>query len=419
MPDSPLSVTSVYLPTAAACAEALSAIAAKAQAAHAQGVEVPSEHYEALLASPKIAGMAPMDEQGSTHARRRWLCRGTLTYAQALAVARGGRLLGVRALPETGQIKTDCPCGLGFAVGYARARWAGADDDKAIAQALAWQLATDDERHQAGVGGLIAARLRGDVGKASTLSSAAAGIAQSPAGRSKMDAALGAARSLTGRAGSALAGAPMRANPVVSTLTAVVNLDLYRAALARSISWRQFTKNLVVKTSGAVTAAGGWVTGAAAGSVVGGPIGALICGLLGAAGGGTAGASAAKQVADRIVPEDAERLLAIVRGVSETAAWEHLLVDVEVATLAARLTERVTPAWLRRLYRAGREDDGGTWQETWVRAHAAREVRQLCQDIVAQRTPIEPPSMERVEATLAHIDAAARQASSPTRRPGP
>jgi hypothetical protein len=44
------------------------------------------------------------------------------------------------------------------------------------------------------------------------------------------------------------------------------------------------------------------------------------------------------------------------------AAWEHLLVDTEVATLAARLKERVTPAQLRQLSRAGHDDDGGTWQ---------------------------------------------------------
>lgn len=400
-PVSPLPVTSVYLPTAAACAEALSALAAVAPSMHAQAVELPSDHYEAVLQSPPLAGQ----DQGRVQVHGRRLCRGTLTYAQALAIARGGHVLGVRVIPETGRITTDCRYGLGFTVGYARARWAGASDEQAIAQGLAWQIATHEDGRPAEVGMLIGARLRADADRAAAIGSAAGGIARSPAGRSTMDAVLGAAKSLTGHAPSVLAGAPMRANPLVSTLAVVVNLDLYRAALARSISWRQFTNNLVVKTSGAVTAAGGWVTGVAAGAVVGGPIGALIGGLLGAAGGGTAGAALAKQVADRILPEDAKVLMAIVREVSETVAWEQLLVDAEVEALATCLTRQVTPAWLRTLYRAGREADGGTWQEARVREFAAREIGHWCQAIVARRPAIAPPSPQRVAAVLASLQA--------------
>ncbi|WP_295885981.1 hypothetical protein [uncultured Thiohalocapsa sp.] len=415
-----LSMASLYLPTSAQCAKALRALAADARTSSARLIELPREQFRACSQCLNDTDAAPPDAPGTPvagakdarpampeEAGRFRLCRGTLTYSQALTLARSGSVVGVGVLPESGLITTDCACGLGFAVSYARARWAGADTDKAIAQALAWQLETDTAGQQAGLGALIAAHLHGGSTRPAAVSSAAAGIAQSPAGRSTADAALGAVKSLTSSARSTFAGAPMRANPVVSTLTAVVNLDLYRAALAHSISWPQFTKNLVVKTSGAVTAAGGWVTGAAAGAAVGGPLGALLGGLLGAAGGGTAGSMAAKRVADRIVPDDAQRMLAIVREAAEQAAYEHLLVDTEVEALAERVQEQVTPGWLRRLYRAGWPETSGPWQEALVRAFATRELTRLCQDIVAGRTPIVPPSAARVEAVFRDIQVAA------------
>jgi hypothetical protein len=393
-------ITSLYLPTAAACAEAVAGAAGQPPGVTRRRIEVPQEFYEAVVALLSGALPAAAPDPGGQPAvpvgPAPPLSRGTLTYAQASTLARSGRLAGVAVDAETGRVTTDCSYGLGFAAGYARACWAGAEGDQAIAQALAWHLEAESA-----VGALIAERLRGNSKKAAAIGNAASGIAQSPVGRSTVGAALGAAKSLTGSAGTAIVGAPMRANPLVSTLTAVVNLDLYRAALARSISWRQFTKNLVVKTSGSVTAVGGWFTGAAAGSMVGGPVGALIGGLLGAAGGAGAGSAAAKRVADRLVPDDAERMLALVREVSEALALEHLLVDAELDHFAAALKERVNPVWLRRLYQAGRRDGEGTWNREQARAFAEAELRALCGRIAAARPRILLPAPARVEEVLA------------------
>jgi hypothetical protein len=112
-------------------------------------------------------------------------------------------------------------------------------------------------------------------------------------------------------------------------------------------------------------------------------------------------------------------MVAIVREAAEQAAFEHLLVDTEVEALAERVQEQVTPGWLRRLYRAGWPEAGGPWQEDLVRAFATRELTRLCQDIVAVRTPIVPPSAARVEAVLREIEVAAGVASNRAPPSGP
>jgi hypothetical protein len=196
------------------------------------------------------------------------------------------------------------------------------------------------------------------------------------------------------------------ASPLTSTVAiGVANLDFYRAALARSISWTQFSKNLVVRTSGIIGGLGGWTSGAVVGSAVGGVAGALIGGIAGALSGGSLGSAGAKRVADRLVKDDAVRLMEIVQRGPEDLAFDHLLTHLELRRFAQEIQVLVDASWLRRMFQAGRgQDQSGPSSdaELWAR-FARRELEEVCSKIVKKRRRITLPSPESALTLLESI----------------
>lgn len=362
-------------------------------------LEIPRDQYEQAVRLVNLDRVSEGAEVGDSGSER--ICRirqGTVTYSQALRVAQGGRISGVAVEAGTEVVHAECPCGISFAIDFARARWAGADEGTSVVLALSTNL---NAGPTSAIGGVLAAGGPDDRARFRSVAAGGAfsGLASSPISRAALDRATYTLSSLAGGGSSGQLGALAAANPVTATLAmGVANLDFYRAALARSISWKQYTKNTVVKTSAILGGASGWASGAALGSGLGGPFGALIGAIVGGLSGGSLGSAGAKRVADRFLEDDASRLIALVKEQSELVASDYLLTEGEVDALAARIKTLVTPSWLRSLFQASRNDLAND-EEQKLRASAAfakKALESLCQDIVDQRTHIVPPSAQTV-----------------------
>lgn len=193
------------------------------------------------------------------------------------------------------------------------------------------------------------------------------------------------------------------AGPLASTVAiGVGNLDFYRAALERSISWTQFTKNTVIQTTGIAVGTGGWAGGAVLGAALGGPVCALVVGIAGALSAGGLGAVGAKRIADRFVEDDASQSMAIVRRRSEQLAFEYLLTTGEIERFAARVKDLVDSAWLRRMFRLGRtaaKTNGGDWTKG-SRRFVDRELDKICREIARRRAPVVLPRASDLDVLL-------------------
>lgn len=200
----------------------------------------------------------------------------------------------------------------------------------------------------------------------------------------------------------------LRSNVITSTIVVALTStpDFYRAAIARNISWRQFSKNLVAAASGVATGVGGWMGGAAAGAalgsvvpaigtaaggVVGGIVGAVACGWLGSAG--------AKVVLDRLAEDDAKRMLRFVHEVVEELAIDYLLCEAEIKELIENVKTKVDPAWLRSMYQAGKGADPDAARRTF--AHG--ELDEVCLTITKKREKVALPAPEQVQAEIEEL----------------
>jgi len=402
-----LRIRSVYFPTVEATVNAAFDLRSRSYRKPDSLLEVPADQYQATVRriARLMDGSGPVSSTPELEGTRR-LKRGAVSYKQALRIARAGRIDGVALDAETGAVHCDFPYGLSFALEHARARWAGGTERAAVAMALGASLKAGPT---SAVRGLFSARLA-PTGKASMKSArtngAQSGVAYSPLGQGATEGTLHTLSSITSPAATGQLGLLACVGPLASTVaTGVANLDFYRAALERSISWTQFTKNLVIRTTGIVAGAGGWGGGAVLGSALCGPAGALIGGVAGALSAGGLGAVGAKRIADRYVEDDAMRSMVIVRQRSEQLALEYLLTTGEVGRFAARIKTLVDAAWLRRMFKSGRgaakSGDGDGIKAS--RRFADRKLDKVCRAIVERRAPIVLPRASVVNVLLEEI----------------
>lgn len=158
----------------------------------------------------------------------------------------------------------------------------------------------------------------------------------------------------------------LRTNAVTAPIATVVisSPDFYRAAFKRSISWKQFTKNLSVNAAGVAAGSAGWLGGSAAGAALGSAVpiigtatGAVVGGVAGSLGAGIGGTVAAKSLADKIVPDDSKRLIKILRNELARLASEYILTEAEFERIIATVVMTIDAKWLRRMFRHSHKRD--------------------------------------------------------------
>lgn len=376
-----------------------------------QVLEVPKDQYAACvkLMQKKIAqGRVP----GVTNPNRatRIVKQGDVTYTQARNIAKAGNIDSLVFDAKTQAVMTSYLFAISFAVHFARRKWNGAANADALNGAVESAVAAGGTTLITGI--LAAQILRSQA--------AAIGAVATRTGVRTLVSSFGGKKIVEHLAhaslGKAVYGAAavnhvaklFRSNVITSAVATTVMTapDFYRAAVARSISWAQFTKNLVVNGSGVAAGAGGWMGGAAAGAGLGSAVpmigtaaGGIVGGIIGAVAAGHGGAVVAKEMMDRLVEDDAQRLDALLHAAVEDLTHDYLLTEAERNELWRNIEATVDAQWLHSMFQAGAATDSDEARRTF--AYAAFDL--ACLAIVRKRPKVTLPAAEHVQIEIVRL----------------
>ena len=317
-----------------------------------QLLEVPKDQRDACvelmklkIAEGKVPGVSnPNDAEKIVKA-------GEITYRQARNVARAGTVDSLVYDAKNGVVSSSCVFGISFVVVCAARIWRGEDPREAAAQASkgAFAAAVSALTTSVATAQFLRTRAAASVGVA--IRGATKSLAKTGAGKFVVEkvAATSCGKAVYGAAAVGRVSKLARTNAAASAATTLFLSapDAYRAAIRKSVSWRQFSKNFGVNAASTVGGAGGWFAGAALGAAVAGPVGGVVGGLAGAVGGGALAQRGAKAVADSLAPDDRTILLNELETAFSVAASDYLLSETELETATARAQELATPEWTR------------------------------------------------------------------------
>ena len=374
-----------------------------------QVLEVPKEQYQACLEQMRdrigrgrVPGVTNPADAASL------VKQGTVTYKQARNIARAGNIDSLMFDAKTQSVISAASFGISFVIVYAQARRHGMSDGDAIKAALRSALESGGTTLITGIVGAQLLRTR----------AAAIGVVSVRSGvRAASRTALGHTainRIAAGSLGKGVHGAAavnhvsklLRSNVITGTVATVVTCtpDFYRAAFARSISWKQFAKNSSVNTASVAGGTGGWLGGVAAGgwlgaAVTGTAMGSVVPGLGNAIGfvGGAAGAlgvglvasKVSRVVADRVADDDSKRLVKALEDELQALAFEYMLTEDELQQVAGVASKTVGKKWIRRMYREARDSDHSH------RRFVRREFEKEFSRIIRRRPKVAPPPVEK------------------------
>jgi hypothetical protein len=118
-----------------------------------------------------------------------------------------------------------------------------------------------------------------------------------------------------------------------------------------SISKAQFLKNVAVASSSVAGGIAGSLIGAAAGSPFG-PAGMWVGRFVGGAIGGAVAGTITNHITGKLMEDDRQRMLRIIRSQTEYLARNFVLTELEMNNLSANLDQAVTPKSLEVLHAA-------------------------------------------------------------------
>lgn len=376
-----------------------------------QQLEVPKDQYDDCvrimrekISAGKVPGVTDPSEAD------RIVRKGDVTYKQARNIARAGNIDSLLFDAKTQSITTGYVFAVTFAVHFAKRKWNGDKTEDAINGAIESAITAGGSTL---VTGIIAAQVLRTRAAALGVVAARNGVkavSTTSVGKKAIErlaqASLG--KAVYGAAAINRVAKLLRSNVITSAIaTAVTSTpDFCRAAFSRSISWPQFTKNLVVNAGGVAAGAGGWMGGAAAGAALGSAVpiigtaaGGIIGGILGALGGGWLGTATTKGVMDVLVEDDAKHMIELLQASLEELAGDYLLSESEIEELGQTIKTTVNPKWLRSMYQVGSDTDSDTPRS----AFAYDAFDPTCQTIAAKRQKVELPAPELVQVQIVRI----------------
>ena len=315
-----------------------------------QVLEVPKDQYRKCLARMRRRireGRVPGHTDPAD--AERLVRRGTVTYKQARSIARAGNIDSVKFDVKTGAAVTGVAIALSSLIDYARGRRQGLGRTDAVKRALVQGVATGSETLVAHVLSAQLLRTKAAALGTVTVRQGVRCFARTSLGKKAVEGVAAASLGKMVHGGAAInhVSKLLRSNAVTASATAVVSCgpDFYRAAIDKSISWRQFTKNSAVNVAGAAGGWGGWVGGAAAGATVGSAIpivgtavGGFVGGVIGALSLGAVTSGVTKSIADELVEDDDDFLGRVLQAerdadlVKLDAAFAKLEADLDAAS---------------------------------------------------------------------------------------
>jgi hypothetical protein len=319
-------------------------------------LEVPRDQYDEAvrvfrekIAAGRVPGVSDPAKAANI------VKQGDVTYQQAKNIAKAGNIDSLVFDMKTQAVASLYGVGISFTITYALAVWSGEDKTGALKIALNVAVRVGTITMIAGVA--TQQLLRTGIGRG--IASANTHIARdmitsayaTETGKTLVHnfAKHVTNKNLTGAAAKNVCTKALRTNMITSavTLTVITAPDFYRVMVNKSISWQQFSKNLVINGSGVAGGAGGAVVGGAVGNLPGAIVGGLI--------GGVGGAWSAKKVTG-FIREDGEKMFDIVKANIKQMAEDYLVTEAEFETaLRPKIEKIVDPKWLRQLYKTGRK----------------------------------------------------------------
>jgi outer membrane lipoprotein SlyB len=289
--------------------------------------------------------------------------RGSITYRQAVNTARPGNIDSLIFDAKTHSVTAAGTFGVSFAFTFAMAKWNGKSHKDAIREASWAAVQVGGTVFLTGIVTSQLLRTRAAAAGTVALRSLLKKAPREGLSQILLEALASGAtgRTPTGAAAVNQLAKALRSNAAVTAVATVLTScpDFYRAAFARTISWKQMGKNFAVNAAGAAGGSVGWLGGAACGAAagtacapgVGTAVGALVGGIGGALSLGTCCSWGAKKVADLLAKDDAEEMLEVLHRKLAKLAESYCLTSRETRLLSRHVQRKVDTKWLRRLFR--------------------------------------------------------------------
>lgn len=378
-----------------------------------QVIEVPKDQYEDAIKkmAEKIrAGNVPgvSDPQKAESL----LKSGSVTYAQAKNITKAGNIDSLKFDIIEQSVVSTCALGISFVISFASCKWNGMDTKQALR--LSGINAATSGAFTMCAGILTRQFLRTQLGRnlaACSTKSAKTIVNQiykTDLGKKAINnlASAIAGKGLTGAAAKNVVTKLARSTwPVTICMTALTAMpDLYRAAIARNISWQQFLKNLSVNIVGAVGGIAGASAGAALGAAIGckispkagTAIGGAVGGFVGGMAGGIGSSKFASYVSDRIFEDDSVQMHRIIQEVVPRLSSEYLVSEDEFLQIQDEIQSLTDIKWLRKMYFSGVKGTR-TGEATRFRAeYAYSELSPIFEKAAAKRAPISVPTDKEI-----------------------
>jgi hypothetical protein len=385
-----------------------------------QVLEVPKEQYEECvqrmrekIQQGKVPGVSNPAEAENL------VKKGNITHTQAKNICRAGNCDSLLYDVKTQAVTTLFVLGISFAIQFSKHKWEGVDNEKALKAALWGAAEAGGVALIIGIASAQVLRTQAAMVGAEVAKNSVKAVAQTSVGKKVIEKIAEASlkKAVHGVAAVNHVSKLLRCNALTAGITFVVTSspDFYRAFISNSISMTQLSKNLVVGAAGIAGGSGGWVAGGVAGAAIGSVVpvvgtaaGALVGSFIGAVCGGFIGGEASKRVVDLLAADDSVKMQALLQDVLAELANDHLLSQEETERLLRLVQRKVTPEWLRDMYKAG--STGGNARR---KAFAYDEFDRICLQITRQRPPVVLPSDAELQVEVDRIVFQALQEEMP------
>ena len=376
-------------------------------------LEVPKDQYEdalELLAEKIRAGKVP----GVKDPRKAEsiLKRGDVTYEQAKNIAKAGNIDSLKFDFKEQSVASTCAMGISFAISFACCKWNGMDTKQALR--FSCINAAKSGAITMGAGIITRQFLRTQAGRnfaAFTTKGARVIVNQiykTKLGKTaihKLASAI-AGKALTGAAAKNVIIKLGRSTwPVTICITALTMMpDLYRAAIAKNISWSQFLLNLSENACGAIGGVGGTVAGAALGSMIAPGVGTAVGVVVGGLAGGLGSSKLASWVAGLICADDSEQMNRIIQEIVPQLSSDYLVSEEEFKQIQDEIQSLIDMKWLRKMFQAGAKGRS-VEEKTMLRAeYAYSELSPIFEKTISKRILITIPSEKEIKKDLRIIN---------------
>lgn len=368
-------------------------------------LEVPRDQYEECLTMmrEKIrAGQVPevMDPKEAD----RIVKKGDVTYQQAKNIAKACTIEGLVFDAKTQSVTSSYAFAISFSINFAKLKWEGKPTDEALTDSVSLGLQSGATSLVTGIAVSQVLRTRAAAIGTVTTRGGVKVVARTKVGRGIVEKVAQASldKPLYGAAATNHVAKLLRTSAVASVVTTAVisTPDFYRAAFRKSVSWKQFAKNLAVNGTGVAGGTGGAIAGAAAGRAVGSlahvpggeKAGGIVGGLVGGVVGGVAASWGSKQLLDGLIEDDAKAMLRLLPDCLEPLATDYMLSELETDEFVQTVAKRLDLALLREMFRSHSRE--GFVYATFEPA---------CEVIVRKRSVVALPEPAEVDSVLMRI----------------